>query len=141
VRRGVVFQDNLFVPFDGFDDVVHIVGVLSLHDAVGQRGAVVDGGQFLTEVLFQKVVVVEVVDEFVDDESLLFGEMDQLGDVFEVAAFLAQLVDVVVFLNDESCAFERVQVSVDGAGGGVQMPRNLVDGERGVSSQHLHQPQ
>ena len=132
-----------YLPFfgDRSDQIVNDARQPALDDRVGQRAVVVDRVEFAFEVLFQKVVVVDVFDGAFEDHGLLLGEMDQLRNILEVRRFLVQPDVFAALLDDETRFAEGVDVAVDGAARHHEPLGQVVDRVFGVGREHLHQPQ
>ena len=75
------------------------------------------------------------------DDGLLLGKVDQLGDVAEMGGLLVQADAVARLLDDEARFAEGVDVSVDGPARHGEAFGQLVDVVGGVCREHLHKAQ
>ena len=126
--------------FDSLDYAIHILGILTLHDAVGKRGAVVDRGEFATQVLFEHIGIVERTNQLIYDVSLLVGEVDELRDILEIGTLLAKTIySAFLLMHHKTHLLEGVDIAINRAIGCVESLRQLLHGVAVATRHHLHQ--
>ena len=70
----------------------------------------------MAKIGLEGVVFVQTLKHLVEDVCLLLSEMDELGDILEVTALLAEFVDTAIeFVDHEAGILECVDVAVNGA--------------------------
>ena len=74
---------------DSLYNMVNILGIFALYDAVCKRGAVVYRGELATQILLQGIRIVECANQLIYDMRLLVGEVNKLRNILEVGALLA----------------------------------------------------
>lgn len=142
MRGGVAPQDHLFACRNGLHQVVDIHSVLALHNTLGQRGAVIDGREFLAQILFDDIRIIQSLKELIHNVGLLIGKVDKLGNILEVAALLAEAVySSLLAMHHKARLLEGFDVAIDRAVGGAEPFGHILHGVVIVARHHLHKAQ
>lgn len=109
---------------------------------VGNACAVVNTGKFLLKVTLQRMSVIEAIEHFADDKSLLLGKVYQFLEVCEPFGHCPHLKHIPVQLvYDKSRITDIIDVSIDGSGGGAEFFGKLRDSAADVARHQFHQPE
>jgi len=116
VSRSIIFEDYGVFIFNGFDQLRDITSVFAAYNGFGQNVVVVNGVEFLFEVLLDEVVFVDAFDCRLEDIGFFFGEMDQLANVLEIMGGFVELWAVVGLFNHKTGLAKGVDIAVNGTG-------------------------
>ena len=84
VRRSVIVQNDRAFVLHGLHQPFNVVSVFGVDDGFGQYVVVVHGVEFLLQILFDNVVLVDTLDGRFQNVGFLAAEVNQAADVFEV---------------------------------------------------------
>ena len=125
--RRIVLQHHLLLPLGGIHQARHILRISLVAQVIRHGCSAVNHPQFLLQVLLHHIAVVNVLDEVTHQNSLLLGEVHQLGEVTVALVVGSHPVHALPYpVYYETGILERVDIAEKGPFGDTHVTGDFV---------------
>ena len=140
VGRGVIAQHHHALRLDGVEEGGEVLRYVFVHAVLAEHFIVVKRGKLLAQMAHLRRIVVDGIKYLVDGHRLVFGEMNERGDLLEEGRLGVNVVARPFFHHDKPHLLERIDIAIDGAAAHRELAAHIVHGEVAVLGQHKQQP-